>query len=104
MEKNICGCCVSIIFYTRDSVTQYFRRNNETDGQVIEYSISVYKLFSNSRHVISSLIDDLVSQKATEVVLDVKFHQFNCHMNPAVHLSPVIHYTVLLAFKYSLLY
>lgn len=32
------------------------------------------------------------------------FYEFNCHMNPAIHLSPVVYYTAMLCFKYSLNY
>ena len=61
-KENIYGWRVSVICYTRDSVSQYFIRKNKTDGPAIEHLIQVYGSFGAYRRSMKSLIEEIKNQ------------------------------------------
>ena len=54
-KKNVCGWRITVICYTRDSITHYLKRKNFTDGLAINHLIKVYSQFNTSRQSIASL-------------------------------------------------
>ena len=96
------GWRVALIFYTRESITQYYERKNKTYGPSLEYITTEYEKVSTWRKEIPSLILFLDKQRYVEDVFGSNYYQFPCHMCPSVHLSPIIHYTVLLVISHNL--
>ena len=98
------GWRVSIICYTRHSVTSYMKRKNETVGPAVTYLINNFMEFPEMRQSVIGLKNWIFNNNMLNSLENGDFYEFNCHMNPAVHLSPVVYYTALLSFKYSLNY
>ena len=103
-KKNVCGWRITVICYTRDSITHYLKRKNFTDGLAINHLVNIYSQFNTSRQSIASLNKKLCKNKIISTLLKDNYYENKCHMNPSVFLSPVVHHTVLLTFKYALNY
>ena len=101
-KKNICGWRVAVICYTRHSITNYFKRKDETIGPAVNHVINEYSKFCESRRCILALKRILGKQKMIMSVSQKPFCEVGCHMNPAVFLSPVVFHIHQLVCQHSL--
>ena len=53
---------------------------------------------------LNSLVTYLNPKKTKNTIGSTPYYKFNCHMNPSVHVSPIIHYIVVLTMKHNLSY
>jgi hypothetical protein len=92
---------VSIIMYSRQSISDYLKRKNCTYGVAVQWVLNIFKEIPEERR-------SILPGTFPNVRLDgshrhgLAYSTVPCHMDPSFFISPVIHFGLMLAFTHTL--
>ncbi len=90
---------VSIIMYSRKSISDYQKRKNITYGPAISFVMDIFANLPAERRTIQS---GSFPSRHSKNCHGLPFSPLPCHMDPSFFLSPVIHFGIMIAFHFSL--
>jgi hypothetical protein len=92
---------VSIIMYSRKSISSYQKRKNITYGPAVSFVMDIFaNIPAERRSIQSGSFGSLKTQSSN--CHGLPFSSLPCHMDPTFYLSPVIHFGIMIAFRFSL--
>ena len=96
---------LSIIMYTRQSITNYLIRQNVTMGPALNKIVEVFgQIHENELHRTDprALMEYVKQQAPSGEALGRKWHDFQCHLDPAIFMSPVVSAIAMLNVRFRL--
>jgi hypothetical protein len=94
---------VSIIMYSRQSISDYLKRKNTTYGPAVSFVLAAYSQIPAGRR---SIVPDSFPKSESPSIdcHGLACSNLPCHMDPSFFVSPVIHFGIMLALHHLLDY